>query len=127
MAGRREMTDKQWELLEAVLRPSRLKDNRGRSWIETRDVLNGVLWVLGTGAWWAEMPKKYPSYQTSHRRFQAWVRDGKLVEALQLPARQLCELKSPSVRAILNSRGVRVCPINVLRLKLLLLPRWGAS
>ena len=60
MAGRWEVTDEQWELLEPVLRPLRRKDNRGRPWIETRDVLNGVLWVLGTGAQWAEMPEKYP-------------------------------------------------------------------
>jgi len=73
MAGRWEVTDEQWELLESVLRPVRRKDNRGRPWIETRDVLNGVLWVLGTGAQWAEIPEKYPPYQTYHRRFQSWV------------------------------------------------------
>jgi transposase len=91
MAGRWEVTDEQWELLEPVLRPLRRKDNRGHPWIETRDVLNGVLWVLGTGAQWAEMPEKYPPYQTCHRRFQAWVRDGKFVEALRLLAQHLHE------------------------------------
>ena len=91
MAGRWEVTEEQWELLEPVLRPVRRKDNRGRPWIETRDVLNGVLWVLGTGAQWAEMPEKYPPYQTCHRRFQAWVRDGRFVEALRLLARHLHE------------------------------------
>jgi hypothetical protein len=46
---------------------------------------------LGTGAQWAEMPEKYPPYQTCHRRSQARVRDGKLVEALRLLARYLRE------------------------------------
>jgi transposase len=91
MAGRWEVTDEQWQLLEPVLRPVRRKDNRGRPWIETRDVLNGVLWVLGTGAQWAEMPEKYPPYQTCHRRFQAWVRDGRFVDALRLLAGHLHE------------------------------------
>jgi transposase len=91
MAGRWELTDEQWELLEPVLRPARRSDNRGRPWHETRAVLNGVLWVLGTGAQWAEMPDKYPPYQTCHRRFQAWIRDGKFVESLQLLARHLHE------------------------------------
>ena len=36
----------------------------------------GILWVLGTGAQWRELPKKYPPYQTCHRRFQQWVREG---------------------------------------------------
>jgi transposase len=91
MAGRWEVTDEQWELLEPVLRPVRREDNRGRPWVETRDVFNGVLWVLGTGAQWAEMPDKYPPYQTCHRRFQAWIRDGKFVESLQLLAGHLHE------------------------------------
>jgi transposase len=89
MAGRWELTDEQWELVEPVLRPARREDNRGRPWHDTRGVLNGVLWILGSGAQWAEMPAKYPPYQTCHRRFQRWVREGKWVEALRLLAGQL--------------------------------------
>ena len=83
MAGRWELTEEQWEMVEPVLRPERRSDNRGRPWHDTRAVLNGVLWVLGTGAQWRELPEKYPPYQTCHRRFQQWVRSGKLEEALQ--------------------------------------------
>jgi hypothetical protein len=54
-------------------------------------VLNGVLWILGSGAQWSELPAKYPPYQTCYRRFQQWVRQGKLVEMLRLLARQLHE------------------------------------
>lgn len=91
MAGRWELTDEQWEMVEPILRPSRREDNRGRPWHDTRAVLNGVLWILGSGAQWAEMPAKYPPYQTCHRRFQQWIRDGKLIEALRLLARLLHE------------------------------------
>ena len=91
MAGRWELTDEQWELVEPVLRPARRTDNRGRPWHDTRAVLHGVFWVLGTGAHWSELPDKYPPYQTCHRRFQQWIRDGKLVEALRLLARLLHE------------------------------------
>ena len=91
MAGRWELTDEQWELVEPLLRPSRREDNRGRPWHDTRAVLNGVLWILGSGAQWAEMPGKYPPYQTCHRRFQQWVREGRLVEVLRLLAKHLHE------------------------------------
>ena len=74
-----------------MLRPVRRADGRGRPWHDTRAVLNGVLWVLGTGAQWRELPEKYPSYQTCHRRFQAWVRSGKLEKTLTLLARHLHE------------------------------------
>ena len=73
MRGRWELSDAQWELIEPILRPKRRSDGRGRPWQDTRAVLNGILWVLGTGAQWRELPKKYPPYQTCHRRFQQWV------------------------------------------------------
>ena len=85
------MTDEQWELVEPVLREARRADNRGRPWHDTRSVLNGVFWVLGTGAQWRELPEKYPSFQTCHRRFQQWIRTGKLEQALRLLARLLYE------------------------------------
>jgi transposase len=91
MAGRWELTDEQWEMVEPILRPARREDNRGRPWHDTREVLNGVLWILGSGAQWAEMPAKYPPYQTCHRRFQQWVDEGKLVETLRLLAKHLHE------------------------------------
>ena len=86
-----KLTDEQWELVEPVLRPARRTDNRGRPWHDTRAVLHGVFWVLGTGAHWSELPDKYPPYQTCHRRFQQWVREGKLVAVLRLLARHLHE------------------------------------
>ena len=91
MAGRWELTDEQWGLLEPVLREARRADNRGRPWHDTRSVLNGVFWVLGTGAQWRELPEKYPPYQTCHRRFQQWIRSGRLEQALKLLARLLYE------------------------------------
>ena len=89
MRGRWELNDEQWEMVEPVLRPGRRADNRGRPWHDTRAVLNGVLWVLGTGAQWRELPEKYPPFQTCHRRFQQWVRSGKLEQALGVLARHL--------------------------------------
>jgi transposase len=89
MAGRWELKDEQWAVVEPVPRPERRADNRGRPWHDPRSVLNGVLWVLGTGAQWRELPDEYPSFQTCHRRFQQWVRKGKLEEALKLLAAQL--------------------------------------
>jgi transposase len=78
-------------MVEPVLRPARRDDNRGRPWHDTGAVLNGVLWVMGSGAQWRELPEKYPPYQTCHRRFQQWARSGKLEEALKRLARHLHE------------------------------------
>ena len=91
MAGRWELTEEQWAIVEPVLREARRADNRGRPWHDTRSVLNGVFWVLGTGAQWRELPEKYPPYQTCHRRFQQWIRSSRLEQALKLLARLLYE------------------------------------
>jgi transposase len=52
-------------------------------------VLNGILWVLRTGAPWADIPDRYPSYQTCHRRFQQWVRSGIVRGVLEALAEDL--------------------------------------
>ena len=89
MQGRWEVSDEQWALLEPILRSKRRPDGKGRPPRDPRAVLNGVLWILGTGAQWREMPEKYPPYQTCHRRFQQWVRSGALAKALRKLARRL--------------------------------------
>ena len=75
-----DLTDAQWAVLEPLFRPKRREDGRGRPWQDTRAVLNGVFWVLRTGAPWHDLPRRYPPYQTCHRRFQRWQRCGLLTE-----------------------------------------------
>lgn len=85
-----ELTDVQWELLKPLVEPKTPRQRRGRPWRDTRQVVEGVLWILRTGAQWAELPKdKFPPYQTCHRRFQRWVREGTLVAALRTRAEDL--------------------------------------
>jgi transposase len=74
-----DLTDAQWTLLKAIIpTPPRRPDGRGRPWRDPRAVLNGILWILRTGAQWKDLPPRYPPYQTGHRRFQLWVRSGGL-------------------------------------------------
>ncbi len=86
----RDLTDAQWAILHAVIpEPSRRRDGRGRPWKDRRTVLNGILWVLRTGALWADVPDRYPSYQTCHRRFQQWVHSGVMKGILEALALEL--------------------------------------
>ena len=84
-----DLTDAQWAVLEPLFRPLRRTDGRGRPWHNTRAVLNGVLWILRTGAPWHDLPDRYPPYQTCHRRFQQWERSGKLRALLRVLAEDL--------------------------------------
>jgi transposase len=85
-----ELTDAQWELLKTLVEPTTPEKRRGRPWKDTRAVLEGVLWIMRTGAQWAEMPRdKFPPYQTCHRRFQEWVREGAFAKVLRTLAEDL--------------------------------------
>ena len=90
LANTRDLTDVQWKMLDDLIpEPMRRRDGRGRPWKDRRAVLNGILWVLRTGAPWADVPERYPSYQTCHRRFQQWVRSGVMKGILETLALDL--------------------------------------
>ncbi|CAA9464061.1 MAG: Mobile element protein [uncultured Rubrobacteraceae bacterium] len=85
-----DLTDEQWEVLEPLIPdPPRRGDGRGRPWRDPRDVLNGVLWILRTGAPWKDLPERYPPYQTCHRRFQKWIEEGVFSAILEALAEDL--------------------------------------
>jgi transposase len=80
-----DLTDEQWSAIQGYIPEGERQgsgERGGRPWREARDVLNGILWVLRTGAPWSDLPRRYPSYQTCHRRFQRWVKDGVLPRVL---------------------------------------------
>jgi transposase len=83
-----DLTDAQWAILKPLLQLPQARV-RGRPWRDGRVVLNAVLWVLRTGAPWHDLPSRYPPYQTCHRRFQQWRRDGTLTGVLTVLAEDL--------------------------------------
>ena len=84
------MTEEQWRVIGVILPQDAVRaDRRGRPWRDRRQVLNGVLWILRTGAPWKDLPPRYGAYQTVHRRFQQWVRSGVLEAVLLAVAQDL--------------------------------------
>jgi transposase len=88
-----KLADEQWALLEPhIPKAVRRADGKGRPRCDARRVLQGVLWVLRTGAQWKELPVVEdgdPSYQTCHRWFQRWARGGVLAAVLRALAEDL--------------------------------------
>lgn len=66
-----ELTDSQWDLISPLLP---LAEPRGRHRADDRRTLNGILWVLRSGARWQDLPRGYGSDSTCHRRLQEWQR-----------------------------------------------------
>ena len=71
-----QLTDEQWLLIADLFAwepPTRIG---GRPRVPPRACLEGILWLLRTGARWKDLPKSFPSYVTCWRRLQAWVAAG---------------------------------------------------
>ena len=74
MAQRYELSPQQWEQLKESL-PGKSTD-RGRTAVDNRRFVNGVLWVLRSGARWSDLPARYGNWKSVHKRFTRWARAG---------------------------------------------------
>ena len=74
MAKRYELTDGQWNKVEGLL-PGKASDP-GRTGSDNRTFVNGVLWVLRSGARWHDLPERYGKWKTVHKRFTRWAKAG---------------------------------------------------
>jgi transposase len=74
MGNRGDLTNEQWERLQPFLPPQ--KPRTGRPALDHRTVLNGILWVLRTGAPWRDLPERYGKWTTVYSRFQRWRKAG---------------------------------------------------
>lgn len=88
-----KLTDAQWTKIEPLIPlKEKITKRKGRPFICPRKVLDGVLWVLKTGARWKDLPEKYGSGKTCHRRFTQWNQQGIFKKMLQMLAEHLKEI-----------------------------------
>ncbi|HWU17086.1 MAG TPA: IS5 family transposase [Devosia sp.] len=71
---RYELSDAQWERIAPLL-PGKAGDP-GRTGSDNRLFVNGVLWVLRSGAHWRDVPERYGKDKTLHKRFTRWAKAG---------------------------------------------------
>ena len=74
MIKRYELSDAQWERIKDLL-PGKAGDP-GRSGKDNRLFVNGVLWVLRSGAHWHDLPERYGKWKSLHTRFSRWAKAG---------------------------------------------------
>ncbi len=85
-----DLTDEQWaHARSAPARTNQASGRTGQAVARGKGVLDGVPWVLRTGAPRWDLPERYPTYQTCHRRFQRWVKEGVLSRVLKALAEDL--------------------------------------
>lgn len=83
MAPRRyEVSDQQFELIKSVLSKP-VTSTRGRPRRDDRTILNGIFWVLCSGAAWRDVPERYGPWKTVYDRYRRWESNGTIDRILE--------------------------------------------
>jgi transposase len=69
---RPQLNDQQWAMIADLFVEPDPDPRGGRPRAGARHCLEGILWVLKSGARWKDLPACFPSYATCWRRFAAW-------------------------------------------------------
>jgi len=81
---RHGVTDEQWETIEPFMPVPKAT---GRPLSDLRIIVEGVLWIVRTGAPWRDLPERFGPWQTVYDWFNRWRKDrtwDHLLEALQI-------------------------------------------
>jgi len=82
---RHALTDEQWLLVDPLVPRSTARTGRPPS--DPRLMLDGIFWVLATGAPWRDLPERFGPWQTVYDHFAKWRKSGVIaavLEALQI-------------------------------------------
>ncbi len=98
---RYELSPEHWDRIKDLL-PGK-PGEPGRSASDNRTFVNGVLWVLRSGAHWHDLPERYGEWKTVHKRFTRWARAGVwervVAHLIRDPGNDYVSLDSSLVRA----------------------------
>ena len=82
---RHQLTDEQWSIVEPLV--PKKHSRTGRTPADTRRMLDGIMWILRTGAPWRDLPERFGPYQTVYDYYSHWRHDGvfdRVLQALQI-------------------------------------------
>ena len=103
-----DLTDAEWRHIEPLIPPG--KRGGGKRAVELREVVNGVMYVLGTGCQWRYIPRDPPARGTVHDYFPLWSHDGTLDNihhALYIECREMAERDASPTACIIDSQSVK--------------------
>ena len=116
--ARFELSDAEWSVIAPLL-PNK---PRGVPRVDDRRVLNGIFYILRTGAPWRDVPDRYGPYTTVYNRYNRWAKAGvflRIFEALSAQSPDSLHLIDSSIvrahqHAAGGKKGVRITPVAVL-------------
>ena len=119
--SRGDLSEVEWRILRVLLPVEREagKRGRGRPPEDNRNIINGILWRLRTGAPWRDVPEKYGNWNSIYRRFRRWSASGVWESVAVALAETMAEsghynIDSTTVRAHVSAAGGKGGLINEL-------------
>jgi transposase len=103
-----DLTDEEWAHVARLIPPAR-RGGRRRE-VDVRQVLNGLMYVLGTGCQWRYIPKDLPPRSTVYHYFELWNYDGtleKIHHALYALCREKAGRNIEPTACIIDSQSVK--------------------
>lgn len=80
MTKRYKLSDSFWKMIEDLITQDQ---KTGRPRHDDRLMLNGILWVLCSGAAWRDMPERFGPWSTVYQRFRDWRNRGTFDQMLK--------------------------------------------
>ena len=71
MNKRYELTDEQRNKIKSYF-----EKKKGRPYKNLRATINGIIWVLKTGAMWRDLPSRYGDWNAVYKCFSKWQAQG---------------------------------------------------
>jgi transposase len=93
------MDDLLWLTIAPMFRAVGLAEHRRLGPADDRRFINGLIWLLRTGAQWESLPAEFGPKSTLHARFQEWVRAGAFDRALDAVSERFGRSAGPSSEA----------------------------
>ena len=84
-----DLTDDEWAIIAPLIPPTKRGGNKRT--VNVREMVNGLMYILGTGCQWAALPKDLPPRSTVNRYFKRWDHDrtlDRLHQALYVQCRE---------------------------------------
>ena len=107
-----DLTDEQWEVLRPLVP---LPSLEGRTpFVERREIVNGILYVLRSGCPWRLLPHEYPNWQTVYHYFRRWEREGvwdQILKTLRMQVRQKQGRDAEPSAAIVDSQSIKTSAV----------------
>jgi transposase len=103
-----DLTDEEWSLIAPQIPPARRGGNKRT--VNVREVVNAVMYLLGTGCQYRALPKDLPPRSTVYDYFARWDADrtlDRIHHALYVQCRERAGREASPTAAIIDSQSVK--------------------